>query len=91
MVIGLYDQTGKSNNIELSDYMMTHLEQEISGLKELVKSMFWLAICNADLARSDRLKQYNLMPSDIRAAVEAQNTQVAAGVLETCLQPVNSI
>ena len=33
MVIGLYDQTGKSNNIELSDYMMTHLEQEISRIE----------------------------------------------------------
>src|SRR5690606_42129261 len=26
-----------------------------------------------------KLKQYNLMPSDVRAAIEAQNTQVVAG------------
>lgn len=28
-----------------------------------------------------KLKQYNLMPSDVRAAIEAQNTQVAAGAI----------
>ncbi len=28
-----------------------------------------------------KLRQYGLMPSDIRAAVEAQNTQVAAGAI----------
>ena len=45
MVIGLYDQTGKSSNIALSDYMMTHLEQDlarIDGVGEvdvLVRSM----------------------------------------------------
>lgn len=28
-----------------------------------------------------KLKQYNLMPSDVRAAIESQNTQVAAGAI----------
>ncbi|NEU34733.1 hypothetical protein GN156_29185, partial [bacterium LRH843] len=28
-----------------------------------------------------KLRQYGLMPSDIRASVEAQNTQVAAGAI----------
>ena len=32
MVIGLYDQTGKSSNIALSDYMMTHLEQDLARM-----------------------------------------------------------
>lgn len=80
MVIGLYDQSGKSSNIALSDYMMTHLEQEISridgvGEVDVFGSQYAMRIW----LNPDRLRQYNLMPSDIRAAVEAQNTQVAAG------------
>ena len=39
MVISLYDESGRSNNIELSDYLMTHLEQDISGSRELVRWM----------------------------------------------------
>ena len=31
----------------------------------------------------DKLKQYNLMPSDVANAITAQNTQVAAGQLVT--------
>lgn len=80
MVIGLYDQTGKSNNIELSDYMMTHLEQEISRIEGVGEvDVFGSQYAMRIWLDPDRLKQYNLMPSDIRAAVEAQNTQVAAG------------
>ncbi|MFH3663998.1 efflux RND transporter permease subunit, partial [Acinetobacter baumannii] len=29
----------------------------------------------------DKLKQYNLMPSDVANAITAQNTQVAAGAI----------
>ncbi|MEG0344105.1 MAG: efflux RND transporter permease subunit, partial [Acinetobacter sp.] len=33
MVVGLYDETGKSNNIELGDYLSDHIEQEISRIE----------------------------------------------------------
>ncbi|TCM67234.1 hydrophobe/amphiphile efflux-1 (HAE1) family protein [Acinetobacter calcoaceticus] len=80
MVLGLYDETGKSNNIELSDYLMTHIEQELArvdgvGEVDVFGSQYAMRIwLNPNL-----LKQYNLIPSDIRTAIELQNTQVAAG------------
>ncbi|WP_180003380.1 MULTISPECIES: multidrug efflux RND transporter permease subunit [unclassified Acinetobacter] len=82
MVIGLYDETGKSSNIELGDYMMTHLEQDIARIEgigevDVFGSQFAMRIWLNPL----KLKQYSLMPSDIRAAVESQNTQVAAGAV----------
>lgn len=82
MVIGLYDASGKSDNIELSDYMMTHLEQDLARIEgigevDVFGSQYAMRIWLNPL----KLKQYNLMPSDIRAAVEAQNTQVAAGAI----------
>lgn len=82
MVIGLYDASGKSDSIALSDYMQTHLEEDLAridgvGEVDVFGSQYAMRIWLNPL----KLKQYNLMPSDIRAAVEAQNTQVAAGAV----------
>ena len=33
MVIGIYDTSGKSDNIALSDYMMTHIEQDLARIE----------------------------------------------------------
>lgn len=82
MVIGIYDETSKSSNIELGDYMMTHLEQDIARIEgigevDVFGSQFAMRIWLNPL----KLKQYSLMPSDIRSAIEAQNTQVAAGAV----------
>ncbi|QIO08307.1 multidrug efflux RND transporter permease subunit [Acinetobacter lanii] len=80
MVIGLYDETGKSNNIELSDYLLTHLESEIArvegvGEVDVFGSQFAMRIW----LDPNKLRQFKLIPSDIQRAVESQNTQVAAG------------
>ena len=80
MVIGLYDESRKSSNIELSDYLLTHLESEISrvegvGEVDVFGSQFAMRIW----LDPNKLREYKLMPSDVQKAVEAQNTQVAAG------------
>ncbi|MFH3698576.1 efflux RND transporter permease subunit, partial [Acinetobacter baumannii] len=33
LIVGLYDETGKASNIELSDYMVNHFEQPLSQLQ----------------------------------------------------------
>lgn len=80
MVIGLYDESKHSNNIELSDYLLTYLESEIAridgvGEVDVYGAQFAMRIW----LDPNKLTQYKLMPSDIQKAVEAQNTQVAAG------------
>lgn len=80
MVVGLYDESRKSTNIELSDYLLTHLENELGrvegvGEVDVFGSKFAMRIW----LDPNKLKKYKLMPSDIQQAVEAQNTQVAAG------------
>ncbi|WOE31478.1 MULTISPECIES: multidrug efflux RND transporter permease subunit [unclassified Acinetobacter] len=80
MVIGLFDQTKRSNNIELSDYLLTYLESEIAridGVGEV--DVFGAQFAMRIWLDANKLKEYKLMPSDIQKAVEAQNTQVAAG------------
>lgn len=80
LVLGLYDQTGQSNNIVLADYLLTHLESEIArvdgvGEVDVFGSQFAMRIW----LNPYKLKEFSLMPSDIQHAIEAQNTQVAAG------------
>lgn len=82
MVIGLYDETGKSSTIALSDYMLTHLEQELARVEGIGEvDVFGSQYAMRIWLNPQKLKQYKLMPSDVRAAVEAQNTQVAAGAI----------
>ena len=80
LVVGLYDETGKSNNIELGDYLSDHIEQELTRLEgvgdaDVFGSQYSMRIW----LNPNSLRQYKLIPSDISAAIEAQNTQVAAG------------
>ncbi|MDQ8934825.1 multidrug efflux RND transporter permease subunit [Acinetobacter rudis] len=80
MVLGLYDESGQVSNIELSDYLSTHIEAELSRIEGVGEvDVFGSQYAMRIWLNADALKQYNLIPSDIRAAVEAQNTQVAAG------------
>ena len=80
MVVGLYDSTGKSNNIELGDYLSDHIEQQISRLEGIGEvDIFGSQYAMRIWLNPNQLKQYQLMPSDIRSAIEDQNTQVAAG------------
>ncbi|ENU58628.1 RND efflux system, inner membrane transporter CmeB [Acinetobacter guillouiae MSP4-18] len=80
MVVGLYDETGKSNNIELGDYLSDHIEQELSRIEGIGEvDVFGSQYAMRIWLNPNLLRQYQLMPSDIRTAIEAQNTQVAAG------------
>lgn len=80
MVVGLYDSTGKSNNIELGDYLSDHIEQELSRIEGVGEvDVFGSQYAMRIWLNPNKLTQYQLIPSDIRAAIEAQNTQVAAG------------
>ncbi|WP_445115257.1 multidrug efflux RND transporter permease subunit [Acinetobacter sp. WZC-1] len=80
MVVGLFDSNGHSNNIQLSDYMADHIEEQISRVEGVGEvNIFGSQYAMRIWLNPNQLRQYQLMPSDIRAAIEAQNTQVAAG------------
>ena len=80
MVVGLYDANHKSNNIELGDYASNHIEQEIARIEGVGEvDVFGSSYAMRIWLNPNLLQQYQLMPSDIRSAIEAQNTQVAAG------------
>ena len=82
MVIGLFDETGQANPIDISDYLTNHFQQNIArvaGVGEV--NVFGSQYAMRIWLDPYKLHQYNLTITDIRNAIESQNSQVAAGAL----------
>lgn len=80
LIVGLYDETGKASNIELSDYMVNHFEQPLSQLQGIGEvDVFGSSYAMRIWLNPNQLRNYQLMPSDIEQALEDYNTQIAAG------------
>ncbi|MFN3425878.1 MAG: efflux RND transporter permease subunit, partial [Novosphingobium meiothermophilum] len=80
MVVSIYDETGRAANSDISDYLTTHFQDPISrvegvGATQVFGGSFAMRVWLDPL----RLAAVQLMPADIVAALQAQNTQVAAG------------
>jgi len=80
LIVGLYDETGKASNIELSDYMVNHFEPPLSQLQGIGEvDVFGSSYAMRIWLNPNQLRNYQLMPSDIEQALEDYNTQIAAG------------
>ncbi|RMS84202.1 Multidrug efflux transporter [Pseudomonas savastanoi] len=82
MVIGLVSEDGSMGKEDLANYIVSNMQDPISrtsgvGDFQVFGSQYAMRIW-LDPAR---LEKYALMPSDIRSALEAQNTEVSAGQL----------
>lgn len=80
MVIAVYDESGKLSRTDVSDYLTTHLEDPLArvpGVGEV--NVFGSPYAMRVWLDPFKLSSFQLMPSDVVAAIEAQNTQVAAG------------
>ena len=80
MVVGIYDRTDKDTNLDISDYLVSNLQDALGrvegvGETDVFGSQYAMRIW-LDPAR---LAGYSLMPDDVVAAITAQNTEVAAG------------
>ncbi|WP_174296502.1 efflux RND transporter permease subunit [Sphingomonas bacterium] len=80
MFVGLYSDNGKHNGDDLSDYVVSKLQDplaRISGVgdTQVFGSQYAMRIWADPL----KLNNYALTTDDIRAAVIAQNAQVSAG------------
>ena len=80
MVIGFVSTDGKLTNSDLADYIASNIQDPVTrttgvGDYQLFGSQYAMRIW----LDPDRLNAYQLMPSDISAAIAAQNVQVASG------------
>ncbi|WP_116091248.1 efflux RND transporter permease subunit [Sphingomonas crusticola] len=80
MVISVYDQTDKSTNIDVSDYLVSNLQDAIGrvpGVGDV--NVFGTQYAMRIWLDPYKLSSFQLMPSDVTAALQAQNTQISAG------------
>ncbi|WP_068830127.1 efflux RND transporter permease subunit [Xanthomonas cerealis] len=82
MAVALYDSTDRLDNVDISDYLVSTLQDPISrinGVGEI--NVFGAQYAMRVWLDPHKLNAYKLMPGDVRSAIEAQNTQVTAGEL----------
>src|SRR5947209_17732671 len=80
LVVALYDLDGRHTSLDVSDYLNANFVDPLSR----VNGVGDLQVFGAQYAMRVwldplKLNNYNLMPSDVRAAIVAQNVQVSAG------------
>lgn len=80
MVVSIYDETGRATNSDISDYLTTHFQDPLSRVEGVGSAnVFGGSFAMRVWLDPVRLAAVQLMPSDVTAALQAQNTQVAAG------------
>ncbi|TPG43467.1 efflux RND transporter permease subunit [Sphingomonas koreensis] len=80
MIAAVYDSTDKSTNQDVSDYLVSNLQDEIARLPGVGDiNVFGSQYAMRIWLDPARLQSFALMPSDVVSAVEAQNTEIAAG------------
>ncbi len=82
MVVSLYDTSRRMERVDVSDFLVSNVQDPISripGVGEI--NVFGSAYAMRVWLDPHKLRAYDLMPSDVRSAIQAQNTQVTAGEL----------
>jgi multidrug efflux pump len=82
MVLGFVSDDGRLSASDIADYVASTINDPISrvagvGQVQLFGSEYAMRIW----LDPDKLAKYNLMPGDVTAAIQTQNTQVTAGQL----------
>jgi multidrug efflux pump len=80
IIVGLYDTTGRYTDIDIADYLNSRLVDplaRVNGVGDL--NVFGGQYAMRVWLDPFKLNNYKMMPSDVRAAILAQNVQVSAG------------
>ncbi|WP_119555564.1 efflux RND transporter permease subunit [Acidovorax cavernicola] len=80
LIVALYDETGQRTDTDIADWMASNLRDPISRVDGVGSvQAFGAAYAMRIWLDPHRLASYQLMPSDVTAAIAAQNTQVSVG------------
>ena len=92
MIAGAYDETDRMTNQDVSDYLVSNLQDplgRIPGVGDL--NVFGSQYAMRIWLNPERLASYALVPADVTAAIQAQNTEVAAGEIGGLPQPTTNM
>ena len=80
MIFAVYDTTDRQTNQDVSDYLVTHLQDPIGRVQGVGDTnVFGAQYAMRIWLQPDRLAAFGLIPNDVIAAIQAQNTEIAAG------------
>lgn len=80
MVVALYDETRQLSSLDISDFLISTLQDPLSRVDGVGETtIFGAQYAMRIWLDPYKLTSFSLMPSDIRAAIEAQNAQVTGG------------
>ena len=82
IIVALYDQSDRLTNGDVSDYMVSDMQDSISRIPGVGNTnVFGSQYAMRIWLDPSKLVDLGLIPSDVTAAIRAQNTEVAAGEL----------
>ncbi|MCD2324640.1 efflux RND transporter permease subunit [Sphingomonas sp. IC-56] len=88
MIVGVYDETDKRTNIDVSDWLSSNLQDTLARVPGVGDTnVFGAPYAMRIWLNPDRLASYALMPGDVITAIQNQNTEVAAGEIGGQPQP----
>jgi len=80
LIAALYDKNRKSSTVDLGDYLASHFQDELARVPGVGQTQaFGAQYAMRIWLDPNKLAAYNLMPSDVRAAIIAQNAEISAG------------
>jgi multidrug efflux pump len=88
MIVGVYDETNRSTNVDIGDWLVNNLQYQIGRLPGVGNvNTFGSQYAMRIWLDPGKLRSVGLMPGDVITAVTAQNAQVAAGEVGGQPQP----
>ena len=80
LIMSVYDETDRATSADVADYLVSNLQDSIGRIQGVGDfNVFGSQYSMRIWLNPSKLASYSLMPSDVITAVQAQNTQVAAG------------
>lgn len=88
MIVGVFDSTDRSTNVDVSDWLATNIQDDLSRIPGVGDvNVFGSQYAMRVWLDPNKLQSYQLMPSDVVTAIANQNVEVAAGEVGGMPQP----
>src|SRR6478735_2691194 len=80
LIVAIFDKTDKSTNFDVSDWLATNMQDELSRIPGVGDvNVFGASYAMRIWLDPQKLQSFQLMPGDVITAIQNQNTEVAAG------------
>ncbi|MFM7348047.1 MAG: multidrug efflux RND transporter permease subunit [Erythrobacter sp.] len=88
MIVGVYDETDRATNIDVSDFLVSNLQDELARIEGVGETnVYGSQYAMRVWLDPNKLAAVGLMPGDIITAIRNQNTEIAAGEVGGLPQP----